>query len=566
MQRTIVAVEDAIVQIERVVIDGTGQALSALRDEARRVRDDLRTADGRYSGTTRALREFSAVLSREYPRLTSAAQEASSYAHRVGDLRWRRDADRAAYALLMASGLLDAAQEAQLADRIAAQAKAVSDCEAQEASSVAAYRAARSELDAAGWRAAAQIEAVTASSDETLLDRIAAVADTLGGCLETAQQWATDVWGHIVDAAERSVDTISALVGAAAVLHLVVAASGALIGALPLPLSGALIGLVAPAVAVAAAAIIVVSVLSEATAAVPKINRGTPRLPHAGPRGVADAGVTPFDECGEVDQLGALPWTEQGPRDDSTGTSIKIVKVVGTDGVVRWRVVLPSTQEWTPALLRGAGGALNDMDANLALMLAPAVETRYERAVMQALAEAGVGRDDPILLEGFSQGGIMAAHLAAYHGAEYEFAAVVAAGAPIDSMPIPASTTVVSVQHRQDVVPALDFVAASAGSVGGFVAAVGGVVLQADPGVANRHATTRNWLTIVDDDPTPDAHDGISAAASAHRASDYSATWRRHSDEIAGRFPSLDAYFAGGDFTYEAAEVSYFSWSDGSSP
>ena len=71
------------------------------------------------------------------------------------------------------------------------------------------------------------------------------------------------------------------------------------------------------------------------------------------------------------------------------------------------------------------------------------------------MQQAGVGPNDPVMLVGFSQGGIMAGHLAAYNSDD-NWDAVVVAGAPIDSMPIPSTTTVVSVQHSGDPVPRLD--------------------------------------------------------------------------------------------------------------
>lgn len=98
---------------------------------------------------------------------------------------------------------------------------------------------------------------------------------------------------------------------------------------------------------------------------------------------------------------------------------------------------------------------MNDLDSNLALMLAPSLCSQYDRAVLAAMQQAGVGPNDPVMLVGFSQGGIMAGHLAAYNSDD-NWDAVVVAGAPIDSMPIPSTTTVVSVQHSGDPVPRLD--------------------------------------------------------------------------------------------------------------
>lgn len=138
-----------------------------------------------------------------------------------------------------------------------------------------------------------------------------------------------------------------------------------------------------------------------------------------------------------------------------------MTKVVGEDGVVRWRVALPSTQEWLTWLSGNDGGAVNDLDSNLALMFTPALQTQYERAVMEAMAAAGVGKNDPVMLVGFSQGGIMAARLAANSQSGFNITGVLTVGSPVHDIDIPAVSRtgepvhVVTVQHQSDPVPAL---------------------------------------------------------------------------------------------------------------
>ncbi len=72
-------------------------------------------------------------------------------------------------------------------------------------------------------------------------------------------------------------------------------------------------------------------------------------------------------------------------------TVIDIKKIVGSDGMERWVVSLPSTQDWQ---LGPDAGALNDRDSNIALMMDnPALRTAYERAVLEAMSDAGVPRE-----------------------------------------------------------------------------------------------------------------------------------------------------------------------------
>lgn len=135
-------------------------------------------------------------------------------------------------------------------------------------------------------------------------------------------------------------------------------------------------------------------------------------------------------------------------------TVVDIKKVVGPDGVERWVVSLPSTQDWQ---LGPGEGALNDRDSNVALMMDnPALRTAYERAVLEAMRDAGIPPGSDVVLTGFSQGGIMAANLASDRTFPYNTVGVVTNGSPIDSFDIPEHIPVYAFQHLTDVVPNLD--------------------------------------------------------------------------------------------------------------
>lgn len=146
---------------------------------------------------------------------------------------------------------------------------------------------------------------------------------------------------------------------------------------------------------------------------------------------------------------------------------VDIKKVLGPDGTYHWVVSLPSTQDW--GMLKGMFGEdfvdtlkdyppTNDLDSNIALMLMdnPWLATQYERAVMQAMSDAGVPAGADVVYTGFSQGGIMAANLASNGNSPYNVVGVVTNGSPIDSFPIPPEVRVVSFEHVGDPVPLLD--------------------------------------------------------------------------------------------------------------
>jgi len=119
------------------------------------------------------------------------------------------------------------------------------------------------------------------------------------------------------------------------------------------------------------------------------------------------------------------------------------------DGHPVWRVTIPSTVND-----RLVGGGPNTWASDALLKLAPAVESPYERAVEEAMRQASIGADDPVMLVGWSQGGIVAAKLAAR--GDFAIRAVVVAGAPIDDVPIPPDVDVVAVQHLTDPIPDAD--------------------------------------------------------------------------------------------------------------
>ncbi len=84
--------------------------------------------------------------------------------------------------------------------------------------------------------------------------------------------------------------------------------------------------------------------------------------------------------------------------------------------------------------------------------------TALERVVLDAMDESGITSDPngpPILMTGFSLGGITAASIAA-SGSGYNIQQVVTAGSPIARFEIPDDVDVLAWEANQDVVPSLD--------------------------------------------------------------------------------------------------------------
>jgi hypothetical protein len=165
----------------------------------------------------------------------------------------------------------------------------------------------------------------------------------------------------------------------------------------------------------------------------------------AAPRGLGDLvnGLTVLDkqaEGGDVD--------------------VRRVVTTGTDGTVKHAVIvdITGTRDWTlspgPAARR-----TNVADVGTNLRAFANGTTTYERGVLQALRASGVRSDEPIMVVGHSQGGLIAAQLARHTAASGEFRVthVVTAGSPVGLVDdLPRSVQVLSLENRGDFVPQLD--------------------------------------------------------------------------------------------------------------
>jgi hypothetical protein len=74
------------------------------------------------------------------------------------------------------------------------------------------------------------------------------------------------------------------------------------------------------------------------------------------------------------------------------------------------------------------------------------------RAVAQAMRDAGITPDSPVVLNGYSQGGLLASLVAA--SGDFSVKGVVTFGAPSGQVPIPEGIPVLALRHTEDIVPA----------------------------------------------------------------------------------------------------------------
>ena len=551
--RSAQAILEAAQELENLVFDQRSRSTDAVGTAAREVAQGLHAAHGRYSGTASALKTYSVELARIQQNYRTAQEEAATADaaggradYEIGRLKRTITVNEDNDASPQAIERLEL--ELQGWQRRANSADGAVD-NAQEL-----IGTATSQFEEAAQRAISAIDTAIAEGKDSFWDHLRQFVEDLYATFVNIAKWAAEALKPILAAL---VEIVTAILTIMIIALLIIA----VIAALPLVLAAAIIGLHNPGLSLALLAaalgpilllvggLVLVRVLSDVLKPAPTITKVNPRGTGGDPARLGDV----FGEASEVDDAGGT-----GPGPDES-TVVKIEKIVDEYGNVSWRVVLPSTQDWqalAPFMsdeqksimekLAATGqyvfddGSTADVDSNIALMLFPELRTQYERAVIAAMEEAGVrgGPDgDPIMLVGFSQGGIMAGHLAANRSEQFNFQAVIVGGSPIDTMNIPPKTTVVSFQHTGDVVHQLDLA----------------------PGQQKP-----NWLTIGDDPPL----DADGNPQVAHNADSYQQTMseEEHMEQILEFAPEFEQFFPtdvdGNPIPGSEAETSYYAWAE----
>ncbi|WP_051923662.1 alpha/beta fold hydrolase [Bifidobacterium biavatii] len=121
------------------------------------------------------------------------------------------------------------------------------------------------------------------------------------------------------------------------------------------------------------------------------------------------------------------------------------------DGSSAWLITIPGTD--------GEHDSPFDWLQNLEIMSDDPVQRMTgdsARMVAEAMRQAGIGADEPVALIGHSQGGIVAATIAADLADQYNIQHVMTAGSPVANHPIPSTTWVTSIEMDDELVAALD--------------------------------------------------------------------------------------------------------------
>ena len=178
--------------------------------------------------------------------------------------------------------------------------------------------------------------------------------------------------------------------------------------------------------------------------------------------------------------------------DKNSFARIRITEVPGTPpDPASFIVQIPSTQEWNPV----AGSTPNDVTGDTHAMLAQ--QTALSSAVDAAMQEAGITKENPVMLQGFSLGGITAGQMAADPSLNYTITHVVTGGAPIANFDIPSTVQVLSFEFDEDPVAKLD---------------------------GNNNPDSANWSTVQAEAPIIKDETARPGIAGAHNAERYAAT------------------------------------------
>ena len=153
-----------------------------------------------------------------------------------------------------------------------------------------------------------------------------------------------------------------------------------------------------------------------------------------------------------ADVLGNVAATYPERQGGAAGTppsTISLQRLEHPDGTVGWVVEIPGTQSSS-----FGGDVPSDMTTNA--RLTAGLPDDMSTAVLQALQDAGVGADEPVVLAGHSQGGMVAVAAASLAAGAYHVRAVLTAGSPDVPRRVPATVQVRHYRVDEDLVPQTD--------------------------------------------------------------------------------------------------------------
>lgn len=440
------------------------EAVDAFRGQARDVAAAVDEVLPRYETTAGALRVYAVILAEAQSDADRAIAAISAERDTLLGLYSQRDAIPATPAIMGTSQAVNPEQ----ADELRLLEARIGEHEAGLTRLVTTYQAAREAKQTAGNAAADKIVPVLEELNDSVLDTVAGFFEDVGDLGVAAGQWVVTVLEaelHLLAEFVLLATLVTSAVGVFVAVSLYAGLVNSVLGSLSAipgvdlteladsitPTSDQLLdGIIATGLVVTKG----INVYMYATLGLEAI-KPTPEMAYTG---TTDFVTTKTNEDGFDSTRYEQVMLHAGSVDDAgkdAKTQVQVIRV-GTDEDDKpiWRVIVPSTQDWEWFSGLNDAGAANDLGSNLSLMLTPGMPAAYERMVYDAMDRAGIQKDDPVMMVGWSQGGILAGKMATEQN--YNVEAIAVAGAPIDHMDIPNDVAVVSFQHSGDHVHRLD--------------------------------------------------------------------------------------------------------------
>ncbi|MCU1422050.1 MAG: hypothetical protein JWN36_1701 [Microbacteriaceae bacterium] len=140
-------------------------------------------------------------------------------------------------------------------------------------------------------------------------------------------------------------------------------------------------------------------------------------------------------------------WEDRASRVPRGDAQVRIDKYEEPDGSARFEVYISGTRDFA----LGHDDQPWDMTSNLHGIAGG--DSGSIEATRQAMADAGIDANTPVVITGHSQGGLVAARIAG--SGDYNVQALYTLGAPAAQATVPSSVPWVAVEHTNDIVPAL---------------------------------------------------------------------------------------------------------------
>jgi hypothetical protein len=431
LDASVSAIEDAIDLLNRTEVALDGRAAVALYGRSLDAATELDAALDRYGGTASALRTY--VIEMEVAHADADAAVQRSVAA-LGEQTRAVDSLASVRHVLsqaQANGALES-RVAELEDQVYYARRRVDRADDAVDEVVRAWEAARDRQETAARTAAAQIHDAMSSTNNGFWDDVGGFFAAIGDAYAAVGTWMLD--------AVKALGEFLAQYAGILLVFLVILAVVLIFTALTF---GVALLVAAAIFAVIAGVLLVASLFAESGGG-PYPGADYPvEVRSADPENSGSDSTEPsYSALFERDLTTLDDYTSKQPIFDAEGNLVdaqsrddlaSMVRVVAlrdedTGEIVGWRVELPSTQDWGLT-----GNSMNDLPTNALHALMPWKETEMEEAAWDAMDRAGVlDSGAPVMLTGWSQGGMTAGELAIDDRLAGRDLSVVSGGSPVD--------------------------------------------------------------------------------------------------------------------------------------